>query len=238
MGGTGLLIYGTVSPERLAPRPLPRTMLDRLLGRTRHAGPKVTPLGRGELTQLDATELAPLIARYRAFLARRLPEPHEATRQILDYLELDNIPSLYVRGGRDPESEIRWYVQLGFSGCAGMAEVSAAVACHWAAAWIRQEMVPVQREVLTPFGFEADPGQTIADRERFLPVARLGYLRYVLPEERALGDGLFEIDHAVVEAEEDAEARLAEGSSGYDRLMEDGQCRCQLCAPGFAPLSG
>ena len=238
MGGTGLLIYGTVSPERLAPKPLPRTVLDRLLGRTRHAGPKVTPLGRGELTQVDATELAPLIERYRAYLARRLPEPHEATRQILEYLELDNIPSLYVRGGGDPDSEVRWYVQLGFSGCAGMAEVSAAVACHWAAAWIRQEMTPVQREVLTPFGFEADLGQTIEDPDRFLPVATLGYLRYVLPQERALGDGLFEIDHAVVESDEDAEARLAERSSGYDRLLADGRCRCQLCDPGFAPLTG
>lgn len=238
MGGTGLLIYGSVSPERLEPKPVPRTLLDRLLGRTRRVGPKVMPMGRSELTQVDATELAPLIERYRAYLARRLPEPHEATRQILEYLELDNIPSRYVRGDREPGSEIRWYVQLGFSGCSGMAEVSAAVACHWAAGWIRQELPLVQREILAPFGFQADLSQTFEDPDRFLPVAALGYLRYVLPEERALGDGLFELDHAVVEAVEDAETTLAERAAGYDALMADGRCRCQLCDPGFTPLSG
>jgi hypothetical protein len=237
VGGTGLLIHGSVSSERLAPRPVPRTLLDRLLGRTRHTQPKVVGTGRNQLTQVDAAELTPLVARYRAYLARRLPEPHDGTREVLQYLEIDGIPSLYVRGAREPGSEIRWYVQLGFSGCAGMAEVSAAVACHWAAAWIREELPSVQREILAPFGFEPDPAQGFEDLNRFLPVAALGYLRYVLPAERAAGDELFEVDHAVVEGEDDAEARIAERSGSYERVMADGRCRCQLCDPGFVPLS-
>jgi hypothetical protein len=52
---------------------------------------------------------------------------------------MDGIPSLYCWGEREAGSDTRSYVQLGFSGCAGMAEVSATVAGHWAAAWIREE---------------------------------------------------------------------------------------------------
>src|SRR5688572_8800515 len=100
MGGSALLIYGTLSPERLTPRPLPRTLVDRLLGRTREVAPRVTSMGRRELTELPAAELAPLIVRYREYLARTLPSPNEATRAVLDYLNLRNIPSLYLRGDR------------------------------------------------------------------------------------------------------------------------------------------
>lgn len=110
MGGTGLLIYGTLAPERLVPRPLPRTLFDRLLGQTRHVAPKVTPHGGGgERIQLDAAELVPLIPRFRDFLARKLSQPNEASRQVLEYLELKNIPSLYLRGEREPGHEPEWY---------------------------------------------------------------------------------------------------------------------------------
>jgi hypothetical protein len=239
MGGTALLIFGTVSPERLAPRPVPRNLLDRLLGRTRRVGPKITPRGQLGLSQLDASELAPLIARYRAYLARRLPQPHEATRQVLDYLELGRIPSLYCRGDRDPGDDLRWYIQLGFSGCAGMAEVSATVAYHWAIAWIRQELPVVQREIFDPFGFQADAVQPFEDFDRFLPVAALGYLRYLVPEEREADGGAFEVDYAVVDgAVENAETLLAEAGGRHAGLLADGPCRCQLCEPGFAPLEG
>jgi hypothetical protein len=72
--------------------------------------------------------LEPLAARFRAFLAREIPTPHDASTQTLDYLDIKGIPSLYLRGEREKGGEPEWYVQLGFSGCAGMAEVSAAAA--------------------------------------------------------------------------------------------------------------
>jgi hypothetical protein len=65
MGGTGLLIVGTLSATRPAPRPVPRTFIDRLLGRTRTTGPRVRRTVQSELISLDASELAPLLARYR-----------------------------------------------------------------------------------------------------------------------------------------------------------------------------
>ncbi|MGH7515891.1 MAG: hypothetical protein ACREOC_00260 [Gemmatimonadales bacterium] len=238
MGGTGLLIYGTLAPERLVPRPLPRTLFDRLLGRTRHVAPKVTPHGGGaERIQLDAAELGPLIPRFRDFLARKLSRPNEASHQVLEYLELKNIPSLYLRGEREPGQEPEWYTQLGFSGCAGMAEVSALVACHWAAAWVQDELPAVGRDIFTPFGFAPTPGQTFAESDLFLPVAELGYLRYVPADEREEDGLVFEVDYALQEAVEDADQRVADASARHAGLMTDGRCRCQLCAPEFAPLT-
>ena len=89
---------------------------------------------------MDASELQPLIARFRKFLAGRMPEPNEASSDTLTYLAIDGIPSLYLRGEREAGKEPVWYTQFGFSGCAGMAEVSAAVAFHWAAAWVREAL--------------------------------------------------------------------------------------------------
>jgi hypothetical protein len=239
VGGTAFLIYGTLSPERLAPAPVPRTLLDRLLRRTRYSTPRVTPMGRRELTTVEARELEPLITRYRAYLARKLPHPHEASRQVLEYLELDRIPSLYLRGEREAGSEPRWYVQLGFSGCSGMAEVSAAVGYHWAAAWVRDELPEIQREILAPFGFQADLAQVFEDPDRFLPVAALGYLRYLLPEDREEDGGSFEVDYAVLDdAVENAATILADANRRHAALLGDGRCRCQLCEPDFVPLAG
>jgi hypothetical protein len=204
-----------------------------MLGRTRQVAPRVVPLGSGgELIDLDATELKPLIPRFHAFLSRRLPEPNTASAQTLEYLGIRDIPRLYLRGNREAGKAAEWFTQVGFSGCAGMAEVSALVACHWAAAWAQEEMPVLEREIFGPFGFTPTPDQSfgLAD-ERFLPVAELGYLRYVPADEREAGGLVFEVDHAVVEAIENAEERLADASARHGSLMADSRCRCQLCAP-------
>ena len=201
MGGTGLMIYGALDPERLAPRPLPRSFLTRLIGRTRMAGPRVTPMGRNrEFIQLDAGGLEPLIPRYREFLTRRLAEPNSATADALTYLNIPNIPSLYLRGEREIGNEPEWYTQIGFSGCAGMAEVSATLACHWAAVWAREEMPALERDIFRPLGFTPRPGQALGWGNTFLPVDELGYLRYLPPEEREDDGVVFEVDCAAVEA--------------------------------------
>ncbi|HYC31865.1 MAG TPA: hypothetical protein VEB59_06210, partial [Gemmatimonadales bacterium] len=215
MGGTALLIYGSLSPERLRPRPLPRTWLDRLLRRTRERGPRVRPMGSREMVVVDAADLAPLAARFRAFLEREMPEPHEASKQILEYLDMDRIPNLYLRGERERGGEPDWYVQVSFSGCAGMAEVSAAVAEHWAAAWARRELPQLEREILGPFGFTPRAGQRFEAPGGFLPVEELGYLQWVPEEDREDRAEVFEADHAVHESIEDTPARLTDASRRY-----------------------
>lgn len=237
MGGTALLVFGSLAAKRLEAQTLPRTLVDRLFGRTRTAGPRTVPRGNGaELIEVDATELTPLIDRFRAYLARHLPTPHEASAQILEYLEMKGIPSLYLRGDREPGKEPEWYTQVGFSGCAGMAEVSALVGAHWAARWMREELPAIDREIFQPFGFTPRPGQQLDAGEVFLPVVELGYLRLVPSEERD-ESGPFEVDHAVRESVEDADARRAGNQDRYAALMADGRCRCQLCQPGFPAVT-
>ena len=186
---------------------------------------------------MDASELQPLIARFRKFLAGRMPEPNEASSDTLTYLAIDGIPSLYLRGEREAGKEPVWYTQFGFSGCAGMAEVSAAVSFHWAAAWVREELPALERDIFQPFGFAPTPGQDLGWEDRFLPVAELGYLRYLPADEREENGPVFEVDYAVVEGREDVDQRLADASARHGSLMADGRCRCQLCAPSFAPLT-
>jgi hypothetical protein len=100
------------------------------------------------------------------------------------------------------------------------------VACHWAAAWIREELPALERDVFAPFGFTPTPGQTFGWPELFVPVAPFGYLRYVPPEERD-DDGLaFEVDYAVMEGDDDAGDRLAEAARRHDAALADGRCRC------------
>jgi hypothetical protein len=118
-----------------------------------------------------------------------------------------------------------------------MAEVSALVACHWAAAWVQDELPTLERDIFTPFGFAPTPGQTFAGFEIFLPVAELGYLRYVPADEREEDGLVFEMDYALQDGVEDADQRGADASARHAGLMADGRCRCQFCAPGFAVVT-
>lgn len=104
-------------------------------------------------------------------------------------------------------------------------------------AWARDEMPALGREIFAPFGFTPTPGQQLGWGDRFLPVAELGYLRYVPADERGGDDLAFEADHAVQEAVEHADERVAEASARHGGLMADGRCRCQLCAPELESLT-
>ena len=76
---------------------------------------------------------------------------------MFEYLAIDDIPSLYLRASSEPDKEPDWNTQLGFSGCAGMAEVSA----WWRALggrWMREELPAIEREVFGPAGFTLPPG--------------------------------------------------------------------------------
>jgi len=65
MGGSAFLLEGQVAPARLQDRPLPRTLLDRLLFRTRHRG--VTRMDWGGSIQLDIPAPPGLKAMWPSF---------------------------------------------------------------------------------------------------------------------------------------------------------------------------
>ncbi|HET8622574.1 MAG TPA: hypothetical protein VFM14_03350 [Gemmatimonadales bacterium] len=99
-------------------------------------------------------------------------------------------------------------------------------------------MPALERDIFRPFGFTPRSGQELGWGNTFLPVAELGYLRYLPPEEREDDGVVFEVDYAPVEGMEDADERLADASARHGSLMGDGRCRCPTVRPPtLAPLT-
>lgn len=227
MGGTAILIHGDIHPRRLEQ---PRGFISRLLGR---------PETRKELPEgfvdLPSKDLRILADDFAAFLKARLPKPTASTQVVLDYLDTAK-PNVYLRGDQDAQETRTWYVQLGFSGCAGMAEASAQVAAHWAMLWYAGERPRIDSQLLSPAGFTAASVELIAEPAAFLPVGSGGYASYPVSPAQPETGGEFEIDAAAAESDE-AEAERVQGwlaSNGVAMVRQNG-CHCQLCAPGFDP---
>lgn len=127
-----------------------------------------------------------------------------------------------------------WEIRLGrsgYSGCAGMAEVSARVAAHWTDVWYRAHRERITREYLAPFGFRPAPDPA-PPTWAFVPAGEHGYAEYVA-EGTELGDGTtsrFDLDAAVLE-DRDPRPTLERLERAFGALMADGRCRCQLGDP-------
>ena len=148
MGGSALLIHGIPSDDLLTPRAAPRSLGDRLFGRHPVAGPTETPIGRDRaMLEIPAGALRPLADHYRAFVKGAFEDPWPSTKNVLDYLAMDVITT-YLRGERTGDGAAQWYFQLTFSACAGMADVSAEVATHWAETWYRASADELSSKVL------------------------------------------------------------------------------------------
>ncbi len=246
MGGNAFLIRGKLAEARLQPEPIQRTLMDRIMGRQRFHKPEVTDLGGGiRMIDLPADKYRVLAADFQQFLQERLPEPWPATKVFLDYLRAD-VLSIYVRGEQNPEvSSPEYYIQITFSGCAGMAEVSAELGTHWAEIYYRESHERLKDEYLNHFGFAPDD-EKMAETQagQFLPLGKLGYGMFVggrLEGADAEWEGsrLFELDSSVSDTfyERGELPALRELDTLYGPLMADGKCRCQLCMPELDPSS-
>jgi hypothetical protein len=235
MGGSAYLIHGTVAERLLAPRPLPRTWVDKLLLRTRIAAPQENGGTKQRRVSVEAPELAALIQLFHAWLAPRLRGSSPASLQMKRYLA--GVPGeAFLRASAKAGEPLGWYVQLSFSGCAGMAEVSAAVASHWVHLWLLEQLSSVAQTLLVPFGFtpaEDAPASQALD-ERFLATA-YGHAS-LLAEPDPGDDGgprLVEIDTSVLEAsDEKALATMRAAEAAWAQEMKEKGCRCVLCAAG------
>ena len=243
MGGSALLIYGSVSDDLLQPQPAPRSLVDRLLGRARTAAPVWSPIGASSVIDLPAEPLkglASLFTEYVASVAGRSNPPWTATASVLEYLRLD-VVNVYVRGERSGDSPAEWYVQLGMSGCAGMAEVSSELAAHWADRWYRENQTDLLTRFLTPYGFEPDGRiECVPAQARFfVPFGAAGYALFNPAPGPADDDyresRFFEMDAAALETLGDGERAAVLRT--LDELMPptlpSDSCCCQLCAPDF-----
>ena len=237
MGGYACFIAGTVDESLLRPRPAKRTLVDRLLKRRPVRQTRWNSLGTSRMfMELPSEALTPLLERFGTWLDARFPEPWPATRTVRDYLDA-GVASLALRGEREGEdTPAEWYVQLSFSGCAGLGEVSARVAAHWAEHWLAGELEGLAHDVLRPAGFTpSGVDDRFAEHNSFLPMERGGYALYhpePSPCHTQKGETLthFEVDEAAIEelGSDDIIRRLESNHAG---LMADGRCRCQLCDP-------
>lgn len=240
MGGSALLIYGTVSDDLLRPRPAPRSIVGRLFGRGREEVPTWSQIGRDRrMIDLPIDALDGVAATFRTYVTGRFNAPWTSTRTVLEYLRLD-VVDLYVRGDASGSNPPEWYVQLGFSGCAGMAEVSSELAAHWAERWYRAEQTDLVSRYLRPYGFEPN-GRIEPDRSAavFVPLGTAGYGLYESTPRPADGDDAesryFDIDASALETLRESERSrvLRKLDEDIPPLLPTGSCCCQSCAPHF-----
>ena len=240
VGGQAHLIWGNIDEERLKPVPARRSFLDKLLGKPRFQQRCESELPDGtRLIELPAGDLERLPEDFARFLEQCIPAPWLATETFFDYLAEDII-SIYLRGEHAPEKPSPdWYIQITFSGCAGLAEVSAELGSHWSEIWFKENRDRIFERYLEPFGFLPAENQAMPEkRPLFLPVGRLGYAMHVGEVEidpEWPGSRLFELDAACTEAFEldGTLSRFQALDDKFGPVMSDGKCRCQLCMPDF-----
>lgn len=241
MGGTAFLIRGMLAEHRLEPRPIKRTLMDRIVGRQRFEKPKVIDLGGGRrYMDFPAGGYQILATDFREYLSRRITDPWPATRAVLRYMN-DKVMSVHLRGEQAHDRTApEFYVQLSFSGCAGTAEISAEVASHWAEIYYREEHERLKKDYLYHLGFAPDDSKIQSSHVQFLPVGELGYARYMGENAGETdpsweGSRQFELDAASVDAfyERGSLSLLRDLDTRFGPVMADGECRCQLCMPGF-----
>jgi hypothetical protein len=243
MGGAGFLIYGHLKEENFVPGPIKRSFFQRLFGKEIPKSIETLDLGEGnQIMALDSRELKPLKKDFINFIKEEIKTPWEATRSVLSYLKL-NVMSVDVRGKKESEKpETDWYVQVHFSGCSGMAEVSAALASHWVEIWVNKHFDRLKREYLEPYGFYPQKEKFVAAGEKenliFFPLTQFGYALYhgqtrdIPPADDFEGPKYFELDGSIDETFAD-EPESLKAIDSFAPMMKNGKCRCQFCMPGF-----
>ncbi|MBN2360747.1 MAG: hypothetical protein JXR83_14935 [Deltaproteobacteria bacterium] len=248
---------------------LPPREAFKLLNAREHA---VAPMYSEPGAAIAARLQQPLVDDLVRFLRRQLAPPWPATRRVLEGYLAQQPPMCYVRRSdlispvgchRRSGEPTTWYLQLHFTGCSGLREVSAALASHWTALWFRANRDRLAAELLAPVAFSPQTEQCSLQAS-FVPVDGSGYARYLLfaedegersPAAEDVDDVDFDMDldaqtiphletgaRFAVDREtlsrHDAIKFIASLDDRFAALMSDGQCRCQLCAPGFAASDG
>ncbi|MDH5637395.1 MAG: hypothetical protein OEZ04_02780 [Nitrospinota bacterium] len=248
MGGAAYLIDVTPDHERLVRPSLERELnkkpsfFGRLFG-ARNAG-------FAGFVDLPAEELgADILSDFYGWAKAEVKSPSTATTAFLkDYLEPIRA-DVYLRGERQDPSRLegfsKWYIQVTFSGCAGLGEVSSMLASHWVEIWYRRNFDRINIEILKPR--HLTPGVSEAESAgygAFFDFAERGPALYYpigTETEFFLGDREinvnFELDAALEESiQEEGDLKKFHQQVQYIQAnlppeLENGQCLCQMCRP-------
>jgi hypothetical protein len=242
MGGAAFVLECQVARALYDARPLPRTLVDKLLFRTRRAG--VRRMAFGDAAHLEFVlppALTSLPAMAHAWMRAHLPASDASARVILDEYLSASVGDVYLRG-EERDGVTRTSVELIFSGCAGLAETSAAVVAHWCERWWREDRAAIERAC-------AKSGVTLVDVLRtegevgplFFPLKQGGYALFTdakaVPPSPGLPppEGLpwLEVDDALHEQRADVDETLVALKRIAEQVFVERHCRCALCDPDY-----
>ncbi|MGJ8660826.1 MAG: hypothetical protein ACSHXL_02185 [Bacteroidota bacterium] len=225
MGGYAYIIKGTVCEASWVAPTRKNSLIARLLGSSKSDKIRRTSMGDSVLVRIPAHGLSQRFHdAFLHYLDHVVPSPTQATFSIIEYLKIAKT-EVYLRG-EEKNGLCEYYAQITFSGCAGMGEVSAEVAAHWAALWIQDCLEDFIKPTLKDYGFEVNEVYQEVDDFKFIEVEVDDHKYY-----GSIGfDGGIELDGALYEGlNEDYDLfnkRLAEE---YSSNIESAVCECQLC---------
>jgi hypothetical protein len=179
------------------------------------------------------------------WINHKLPQPTASSKATLQYLKGIPFDVKVVSTRESPLDHPTYRVHFHFSGCAGMAEVSACLAAHWAHLWYSSEQTRIAAEILTQHRLIPLPTNNADECEylRFAPAGDWGYAMYDPEHADHAGDDhdkddvsnqLLALDVAYTEGEEAATRRaLRQLEEAFLPQLQSGHCLCQLCAPNI-----
>lgn len=239
MGGTAYQIWGELDEYQLQPHIVQSNFLDKILGRKKVQEIKITEWKGRKNFEVPVGSLKILSKDFLKYLHTAIPNPWPATRYVIDYFKY--AIKIYVRGEQaESNPSPKWYIQLSFLGCAGMAEASAELGFHWVDIWYQQNKNRLIQDILLPYGFTPSQQQPefFTENVSFLPLSQMGYALFhknrvdKLDDEEWEGSKLFELDQSFLESMEDIGC-LKELDDWFGPKMADENCHCQLCDPNF-----
>lgn len=205
------------------------------------SGPRIYADHEGEkIREYKGDQLRPLFSDLKQQLRAHIGNTDTATQAIWLYLDIDPIDyCLYRRKGQ-------WFASFVFSGCAGMADVSQVVICHWLEQYEKQ-FSDAYTQIFRRHGLTFVNYENFFDREIFVPFNEIGYAQIEIKEqpidfETIDVDQLWEnnpilFDGAVCESFENMDDKILSflQSDGLQKIPS--HCKCKLCDPDFIPLS-
>lgn len=239
MGGMSYSIHGALAEDRLKPLPRKKSLLDKLFARQRFDEP--TQYEYNGITHIEAPPglLSERIPKsFKQFLELEIPNPSLATKTFLAHLK-DIPPTIYLRGKKKQgDSSTDWSIQIAFSGCAGMSEISAALGYHWCELWVDRKIDEICANILEDEGFTVNREHKDYPSESFISVGDQELELYAAFSITDENDVEFEIDQGYLEGDDDGgESLILKIKENYASLVEDGRCRCQLCHPSYVSIT-
>jgi hypothetical protein len=239
MGGSALILVGKLREEIINATPKQKSLFDKLLNRKNNIENRSYSAGNDRtINELPIGGLKHLPDHFTDFINKSISAPNDATKSFLEYLKI-RVITIHVRSETGKNAIAPdWYIQFSFSGCSGMAEVSAELGTHWATVWYLQNTTEINDKFLEPYGFSSE--LTVLDESNpiFIPVKSFGYgLLNGEPFEEEMGSKYLQFDQSQLESrnEEDIQ-NVANLDETIEKLFLKGTCHCQFCDPMFKEL--